>query len=315
MSDSTDDWTDSVSPEKQDFSSLLQELAELCQQGLVSVGDTMSRTTKAISRAPLYKQTNLELLDAVKVQHEELTIRGKKLTSDWEGANQCLHQLRTLLSEITANQQDFFDEAEDFENNVRQTMNPVCFSSSQNLQVLPMSTIKDRLGEKFGNFWAGTTLGHAPRSRIPIPNGFYIPKVAIRSCCQEVIDEDSKFFDSCSPVDARFRTNLATYNHCPRLAESLWTRIKSYFGRQEVVTTEEGLWKPERINEIWKVTKYLSGTPIVPHLPGPWIPRENSEEVKNPIPFPKFNHFFPFVSLFHPPLAPRLYLPTFPIVF
>lgn len=94
-----------------------------------------------------------------------------------------------------------------------------------------------------------------------------------------------------SPVLSRYRTHEFFVGRCHALAERLWKKLEASFGRQDIVKTEEDgcLWKPKRINEIFKITKLLSGAPVLPPVPGPWANNLLERgEVHHLFPFPIF---------------------------
>ncbi len=84
-------------------------------------------------------------------------------------------------------------------------------------------------------------------------------------------------------INSRFQINDFLIIRSSGFADAVWTALKSCFCRQDIIKTEDGvLWKPKRINEIFKITKLISGAPLVPPLAGPWNPNEG--EVCHPIP-------------------------------
>ncbi|KAL6059672.1 Fe2OG dioxygenase domain-containing protein [Balamuthia mandrillaris] len=69
------------------------------------------------------------------------------------------------------------------------------------------------------------------------------------------------------------------------LADLLWDRIEPFFTRRDVLRIRpvgfgnEGTWKPTRLNECFKFSKYSPGGHFSPHLDGPWVPREDESSI------------------------------------
>lgn len=84
--------------------------------------------------------------------------------------------------------------------------------------------------------------------------------------------------DLMSLTSPSYRANDFTICKSDSLADQLWDQLESSFGRQNIIQTEDGtLWKPKRINPIFKLLEILSGTPIILPLPGPWDATQSEE--------------------------------------
>jgi hypothetical protein len=112
-------------------------------------------------------------------------------------------------------------------------------------------------------------------------HAFEIKQLFAENFCNRLIQETEKigYRSVEAEFEPTFRNNERVMVVSHGLADSLWTAIAPYLERRDVFRTipigfgNSGTWKPIRLNECMKFSKYMSGTFFMPHIDGPWIPK------------------------------------------
>lgn len=125
------------------------------------------------------------------------------------------------------------------------------------------------------------------RKDVPISSGhvFTIHNLFSRDECNDLIQQTEKFGyeNLVKEFDPTFRNNERVMVKSQELSDIMWKRISPYFRRDDIFRLipigfgNEGTWRPYRVNECIKFSKYLSGNYFLPHIDGPWVP--NFDEV------------------------------------
>jgi len=250
-------------------------VGKLCNTSLNTIKMSLERVTKSMALPPKYDQTDFEAFDVVKIRFEEFENHSSELTAIWEKASQDLRKIQETLLAANDFHKKFDNDVEEIDEAIMTTMNSVRFSTTENLKTLPMVTVNEE--EICDLMFFPSTGSFTLSGRFDFENGFgsthpWGQDDLNRMLCNNNLPDFSGF---CSDVDPRYRTNDFLVVRSSGFAERVWSFLARMFSRREIIQTEDGcLWKPKRINEIFKITKLLSGVPIIPPLAGPWKPNE-----------------------------------------
>lgn len=273
-SDSWDSWHPYKALQKARVT--LEELETTCRKLSTYSIDSLNNVSQVVAQPAQYETTNLDAYASVKLKHQQLQIGSEKLRSMIEEAQSHLQKASAVFFGALEPQAEYEALISQIRTETRGAMNSVHFSSTENLQILPMTTISPTT--PIVDVDVGRLIWFLPATiRTPIPGkGFFLKNGLPPPESEQLIRliEDLEPTDVALDDDPRYRSNHFVMGRSQALATQIWDRIKNYLGREEIIQTKEGLWKPSRVNEIINFTKYLSGTPMLTHIPGPWVSGE-----------------------------------------
>eukprot|EP01090_Pellita_catalonica_P015746 TRINITY_DN4325_c0_g1_i1.p1 TRINITY_DN4325_c0_g1~~TRINITY_DN4325_c0_g1_i1.p1 ORF type:complete len:762 (+),score=128.33 TRINITY_DN4325_c0_g1_i1:86-2371(+) len=117
--------------------------------------------------------------------------------------------------------------------------------------------------------------------------GFMIDDFLSVEECDRIITraKNAGFITLDKEFDRQYRSGARLLASSEDLAHSLWTRLFPYFSAREILHINpvgfgnEGIWKPTRLNECFKITKYNPDDQFVKHMDGPWVPRYHESSI------------------------------------
>jgi hypothetical protein len=135
----------------------------------------------------------------------------------------------------------------------------------------------------------------AKRTDLPLhgSHAFYVESIFNSGFCTKLIEETEKlgYRTLEAEFEPTFRNNERVMVNSPALADTLWSVLAPLLERRDIFRTipigfgNSGTWKPVRLNECIKFSKYMSGTFFSPHIDGPWVPKWDEVSVSaNDIP-------------------------------
>lgn len=120
-----------------------------------------------------------------------------------------------------------------------------------------------------------------------VPGAFTVdPLLSPEECAAVVAAADGLGF---APLDAEFspteRNNSRVMVLDDELALRLYQRLLPHLAVTDVVFVKpvgfgnEGCWRPTRLNECLKISRYHEAERFAPHMDGPWIPRDDESSI------------------------------------
>lgn len=231
----------------------------------------------SVAKPPQHRETNLEILATAQKTHTHLQQIGTLVHPLVEKTNVLLDQLKEIFSQTASLEASMQSLADILEIQSQSSMAMVGLSHVPEILVLPMSTAPGLFKNlKFDP--SETEYGGSSIRRTQISDSVFFVDQAVPMITCNKLQKEAQYLgyqDTPSPVDPRYRSNPFVLTKCKPFADYLWSRIENMFGRKDMVVTKDGVWTPKKISECFKFTKYLSGTPILEPLDGPWIPTQN----------------------------------------
>lgn len=121
----------------------LADVTTLCKLSLGYITQAIQKVSLAMDKPPLYDQTDADAFEVVKTKFEGIKTQGSELTAIWEEVIKDIQTASKSLNSARSVHQKFDSAVEGIQSEAHETMNAVRFSSTENLTILPMSTVTD----------------------------------------------------------------------------------------------------------------------------------------------------------------------------
>ncbi len=118
----------------------ITDLSILCSTALKKINETMEQVATLMGHPPKYDQTDFEAFEVVKQKFDGLKTQSSELSAFWKTAEDDLKKIRQTLDSAQAFHETFDTTVTEIQSGAQQSMNSVRFSSTEGLQISPMTT-------------------------------------------------------------------------------------------------------------------------------------------------------------------------------